>query len=170
MNFNKESEKREEVRLKSPEKLGAYMHAVRPSVWGILLAITILLIGFFYWAAYGEIEISITTMAYVDDDNVMCWVEYADAMDIHPGMKVICNSTKGTVVRIDGKGMNIRDIAEDVGDYNIQAMMIRDNEVYYRVDIKLEEVLHDGVEDVKIIEREITPGEYILNYRGGEWE
>lgn len=168
MNIDNESEKREEVRLKSPEKLGAYMHAVRPSAWVILLAITILLFGFFYWAAYGEVEISVTTKAYVDDDVVTCWVEYADAMDIHPGMKVICNSTSGRVRRIDVNGMNISDIVGIVGEYNIKELKIRDNETYYRVVINLDEVLHDGVSDVKIIERMITPGEYILNYRGEE--
>ena len=43
-------------KINSPDQLNDYIRCVQPSVWVILGAIIILLIGFFIWALAGSID------------------------------------------------------------------------------------------------------------------
>ncbi|MCR4893083.1 MAG: hypothetical protein K5989_13000 [Lachnospiraceae bacterium] len=44
-------------RVSSPEKLNDYIKVTTPSVWLVLLAIMVLLIGAFIWSIYGTLPV-----------------------------------------------------------------------------------------------------------------
>lgn len=43
-------------RVNSPEQLNDYIHVTRPSVWLILGAVTLLLLGVVIWGIFGSID------------------------------------------------------------------------------------------------------------------
>ena len=153
-------------RIRSPRQLGSYMHATRPAAWIALCAIMLLMIGFMWWAATAEIEIASTAKAFTNNGYTICWVDAMDAVDIKPGLKVISSSTTGTVIEIDESADDVRDVAEIVGNLYFKEFTLKRDTNYYRVYLQMDEVLPDGVCDVKIVERRIVPGEYFLNLKG----
>lgn len=56
-------------RISSPEQLDEYIRVITPSVWVVLVALAILLIGFLAWSIFGTME--------VHDES-------GNAQDIHP--------------------------------------------------------------------------------------
>ena len=166
MDIKNENKEGEGIRVKSPKNLGIYMHAIRPSVWIVLAAITIVLIGFIYWAVTGSIELSYVTMAYTDNGTTMCWMDYHQASDIKPGAKVICSNTTGTVVKIRDEADDIKDVLNVVGSLYIKDIQVKSDTNYYRVYLDLDKTLPDGVNSVKIITDVVKPGEFFLNLRG----
>ena len=44
-------------KIKSPDNMDEYIRVVNPSVWLIIIAIIVLLIGSFIWAIFGSVEI-----------------------------------------------------------------------------------------------------------------
>ena len=166
MDVKKENREGEMIRIKSPKNLGNYMHAIRPSVWVVLAAITIVLMGFIYWAVTGQIELSYVATAFTDNGTTVCWMDYRQASDIKPGAKVICSNTTGTVERIRDDADDIRDILGIVGSLYLKDIQVKSDTNYYRVYLKLDKSLPDGVHSVKIITDVVRPGEFFLNLRG----
>lgn len=61
-------------RVNSPEQLSSYLKATSPSVWFVLIAIIILLLGVIVWGFMGKLETTVTTGAYVENGKVYCYV------------------------------------------------------------------------------------------------
>lgn len=154
------------VILKSPKKIGEYMHATRPSVWIVLLAIALLLLGFLQWAIFGTVELSYSTKAYTDNGVTVCWIDYMDAIEIEPGAKVLSSNNSGKVVKINDTADSAQDVLDIVGTLYIREFALLSDTNYYRVYIEMDKDLPDGVIDVKIIEGTITPGQYVFNLKG----
>ncbi len=45
-------------RVKSPEQLNDYIKVTTPSVWLILFAVIILIVGALFWAVFGTIQVN----------------------------------------------------------------------------------------------------------------
>ncbi len=45
-------------RMNSPEQLRDFIQVTRPSIWIIVSAIVILLVGVMFWAIYGSVELT----------------------------------------------------------------------------------------------------------------
>ena len=45
-------------RVSSPEQLNDYIKVTTPSIWVILLAVAVLLIGLLVWSIFGEIRVN----------------------------------------------------------------------------------------------------------------
>jgi hypothetical protein len=142
------------------------MHATRPSVWIVLLAIALLLLGFLQWAIFGTVELSYSTKAYTDDGVTVCWIDYMDAIEIEPGAKVLSSNNSGKVVKINDTADGAQDVLDIVGTLYIREFALLSDTNYYRVYIEMDKDLPDGVIDVKIIEGTITPGQYVFNLKG----
>ncbi len=69
------NEQNKPERIDSPEKLNDYMRVLTPSVWLILIAVFLLMIGILTWAVFGKIdvhdivgdEISVHPITFVTD-------------------------------------------------------------------------------------------------------
>lgn len=44
-------------RINSPEQLDSYIRVTTPSVWIILIALIVLLLGFLAWSIFGKVEV-----------------------------------------------------------------------------------------------------------------
>ena len=93
-------------RISSPEQLNDYLKVTKTTVWVVLIAIILLLAGFFVWAALtyigsnvsgtGEVKGGRTMVISFDDD--------ADAAKVEEGMEVKAGDGSAVITRVGGEG------------------------------------------------------------------
>ena len=71
-------------RISSPEQLTDYLRVTNPGIWAVLLAVILLLAGFFVWASVGELETTADVSVVVE--NHVAQVVSPDAENLWPGM------------------------------------------------------------------------------------
>lgn len=88
-------------RISSPEQLNDYLHVTSPSVWVILLAVIILLVGVVIWAyattiesyveGSGEVKAGVMTIRFSDQSF---------AKNVETGMSVTAGGSETTVSNV----------------------------------------------------------------------
>lgn len=56
-------------KISSPEQMNDYIRVANPSVWMILAAIIVLLIGVCVWGMYGQLDTKLQTGAYARTES-----------------------------------------------------------------------------------------------------
>ena len=87
-------------RLKSPEQLNEYIRVASPSVWLILGAVVLLLVGVIVWGVFGTIPLTVDTAAEVRGGSAVCYVDAEDAAQLEPGMTANLGTVSGTVTAV----------------------------------------------------------------------
>ena len=92
--------------IKSPEQLNDYLHVTNLSVWVLMIAVVIFLVGLIVWSSFTYF------FSYVDghglvDEGVMriTFEDQTQAQYVEPGMKVSIGSEDTTVLSV-GKDDN----------------------------------------------------------------
>ena len=81
-------------RIQSPEQLNDYLHITKPSVWLVLAAVLLLLIGFFIWSSFNYIDSVAYGNAKVEQGRMTIRFEDEErAEQITPGMQVEVGDT-----------------------------------------------------------------------------
>lgn len=75
-------------RVSSPEQLDAYLKVTSPSVWIILGAIIVLLIGIICWGVIGTIETVEPTSCYLENGDLICYTTEDIAKKIDVGTQI----------------------------------------------------------------------------------
>ncbi len=113
-------------RISSPEQLNDYLKVTKTTVWVVLIAIILLLAGFFVWAALtyigsnvsgtGEVKGGRTMVISFDDD--------ADAAKVEEGMEVKAGDGSAVITRVetgpDGKNYAVAETTMADGVYNVK--------------------------------------------------
>ena len=94
-------------RISSPEALDDYLHVTTPSVWLILIAIIMLLIGILIWSYVASIDSFATGRAQVENGKM--YIEFDNeqiARNVQSGMTVIAGETQSRIssVGVDSRG------------------------------------------------------------------
>jgi hypothetical protein len=88
----------------SPEQLKKYIRITNPSVWIVLAAVLIMLIGIVVWGVFGTITTTVKTGSTVTDGKAICYVSTTDIAKIKDGLPVIFQSDSekitGSVISI----------------------------------------------------------------------
>lgn len=87
-------------KVKSPDNLNEYIRVANPSIWLIMAAIIILLIGFCTWAVFGSVKTVVEADVHCENGTVTCYVAEKDIPKIHIGMPVQFGEYTGTVTEI----------------------------------------------------------------------
>ena len=58
-----------------------YIRVIGPSVWIVLIAIIVLLIGIIIWGVFGRLRTSAETVAFVEDNVAICYVDHKTASE-----------------------------------------------------------------------------------------
>ena len=66
-------------RISSPEQLNDYIRVSTPSVWMLLLAIVILLLGVCVWGVFGHLDTTLPVAAVAENGVVTAYVKETDA-------------------------------------------------------------------------------------------
>ena len=109
-------------RISSPEQLNDYLRVTNPSVWIVLAAVVLLLIGTLVWACFTDIGSSVSGVAAVES-GVMT-VRFEDAAlekNVEAGMSVTVGGTVSPIVSVgadaDGRAFAQAETALADGTY-----------------------------------------------------
>ena len=92
--FRKESMER----ISSPEQLDDYLHVTSPSVWMIMTAIILLLVGLLVWGSMAQIDSFAVGTAQVKDGNMVVYFDDATmAAHVETGMTIVVGEERDTV-------------------------------------------------------------------------
>lgn len=88
-------------RISSPEQLNDYLHVTNPSVWIVLAAVVLLLIGTLVWACFTDIGSSVSGVATVEDGIMTVRFENpALEKNVEAGMNVTVGGTSSPIVSV----------------------------------------------------------------------
>ena len=85
-------------RISSPEALDDYLHVTTPSVWLILIAIIMLLVGMLIWSHVASIDSFATGRARVENGTM--YIEFDNeqiARNVQSGMTVMSGETQSRI-------------------------------------------------------------------------
>ncbi len=99
-------------RISSPEQLNDYLRVTNPSVWIVLAAVVLLLVGTLIWACFTYIGSSVSGVAEVNDGGMT--VRFDDPTlekNVEAGMSVTVGETSSVIVSV-GSGADGRAFAQ----------------------------------------------------------
>ena len=108
-------------RIQSPEQLNDYIHVSNPSVWMIMGAIVLLLVGVLVWSGVGIIEEKSPGALVVRDGVATCYVAQDRSGDVAPGnsVRVTTSSSQetlaGVVTQVADQPVSTSVLADAVG-------------------------------------------------------
>lgn len=109
-------------RISSPEQLNDYLRVTNPSVWIVLAAVVLLLIGTLVWACFTYIGSSVDGVAAVE--NGVMTVRFEDPSlekNVEAGMSVTVGGASSPIVSVgqgaDGRAFALAETALANGTY-----------------------------------------------------
>lgn len=148
-------------RISSPEQLNEYMKVVTPSVWLVLGAVVIILIGILVWGCFGTIKSKLSVVVSSDGSvATYCYVPSSRRNDVSEGMAVVID---GNVYALGSWNWMDLDLysAKEIGKYMTAVGGYSEDE--YFACIPLKRILPAGVYKGEIILKEINPVKFLLN-------
>ena len=88
------------ARFSSPEQLNDYIRVSNPSVWMMLAAVIVLLVGVCVWGVFGRLESKILSAGTCENGMFICYVTEEDVAKIKTGMLVKVNGNDFAVSEI----------------------------------------------------------------------
>lgn len=144
--------------VSSPEQLNEYIRVSNPSIWMVLAAIVILLVGICVWGIVGHLDTTLTTVAIGEHGEMTIYVRESDISSIEPGMVVRIGDVEYTVSEILSEPMAVDG---DFNDYALHVGNLVSGEWVYPVKVNGEYL--EGVHDAKIVIESVSPISFIMN-------
>ncbi|MGN1406144.1 MAG: hypothetical protein ACI4WM_07715 [Erysipelotrichaceae bacterium] len=145
-------------RVSSPEQLNDYIKVSNPTVWMILVAIIIFLIGVCAWGYFGRLETTVSTSGEVLNGTYLAYVKEDNILEIKEGLEV----------RIEDKSYQVESIGKVpsmaggiLDDYLMHLGNINEDDWVYVVSGKTD--LPDGNYQIEIVTESIAPMSFVLN-------
>ena len=114
-------------RISSPESLGDYLHVTNPSVWMILAAVIVLLVGMLVWASTANIDSYAYGTAQVENGNMRISFDDPQAAgNVETGLTVVVGETRSTVTGVgtDGTGQTFASASTTLSDGSYPAKVL----------------------------------------------
>ena len=80
-------------RISSPEQLNDYIRVSNPSVWILLIAIVLLLVGVCVWGVLGHLDTRLGVAAISEDGSITVYVSEEDVVSLKEGMPLVIASS-----------------------------------------------------------------------------
>lgn len=145
-------------KISSPEQMNDYIRVANPSVWMILAAIIVLLIGVCVWGMYGQLDTKLQTGGICEEGKLTCYVSEADFGKVQAGMTVAVGEKEYTVssvakapVRLDGS----------TDAYLIHLAGLAEGDWAYAVVVDAPD-LQNGTYSVSVIIESVRPLDFVL--------
>lgn len=88
-------------RISSPEQLNDYLHVTNPTVWAVMAAIIVLLVGVIIWGSAATIDSYAVGTAQVQDGNLILLFDDAQlARSVQAGMTVAVGETESVITSV----------------------------------------------------------------------
>ncbi len=126
---NPMSDKNKTYKLnQSLDNLNEYIRVIHPSVWLLLIAMLSIVVGIVCWGVFGHVDRTIETTIYVENKQVVCYVNHGDIEDIKQGMTITYDNTSGTIqsLKESNGGVDIYTVSskEEIEDGYYQGMIV----------------------------------------------
>lgn len=145
-------------RVSSPEQLNDYIKVSRPSVWLVLGAVIVLLIGVCLWGVFGKITTTREALTLVQGGQAVCYVTPELANSLAPGMEVCVGDSTGKIISIASTPIEITD------DFDAYALYLSDLQVGdWVLPVTVEASVRDGAYMAKLVLETISPISFVLN-------
>ena len=145
-------------RISSPEQLNAYIRVSTPSVWMLLAAIVILLVGVCVWGVFGHLDTRLSVAAIAQDGTVTAYVREGDIAKVKAEAVVTVNGDIVKIWAIDDQPVQVDEgffeYARHVGDLQQGAWVYA---------VKLDANYPDGVYTAQIVIDSVSPMSFVLN-------
>ncbi|MDO4503446.1 MAG: hypothetical protein Q4D06_09795 [Coriobacteriia bacterium] len=143
--------------MRSPEQLDDYIRVSNPSVWLILAALVLLLVGLTVWACVGTVYERVPGALVVRDGQAICYVDQGRAADIAPGdpiRTVKKEKNAGIILSVSEKPVSTLKLVQHVGD-----ALIKDTfkDSVWALELPATVALPEGNYDVEVITAEYRP-------------
>ena len=145
-------------RISSPEQLNEYIRVSNPSVWMLLGAIVILLIGVCVWGVTGHLDTTLSVVAVGQDNAVIAYVKEADAGMLRTGMEVTIGENKGSVAEIAAQPVQAQDV---LSAYMLHVGALQPDEWVYAAQLDVE--CASGVHEAQVVTQRVSPMSFVLN-------
>lgn len=145
-------------RISSPEQLSAYLRVSTPSVWLLLSAIVILLVGICVWGMFGHMDTRLPAVTTAQNGVVTAYVREEDTAKVSAGMTVFVDGAQGSVRSIHKQPVPAD---EALTDYMLHVGGLQEGEWVYALTLDVE--CADGVYNAQIIIDSVPPMSFVLN-------
>ena len=145
-------------RISSPEQLNAYIRVSTPSVWMLLAAIVILLVGVCEWGVFGHLDTTLSVAAIAQDGTVTAYVREGDIAKVKAEAVVTVNGDIVKIWAIDDQPVQVD---EGFSEYACHVGDLQQGAWVYAV--KLDANYPYGVYVAQIVVDSVSPMSFVLN-------
>ncbi len=145
-------------KISSPEQMNDYIRVANPSVWMILAAIIVLLVGVCVWGIYGQLDTKLQTGGICEDGKLVCYIGEADFEKVQSGMSVTVGENEYTVSSVASEPTRLD---ESTGSYLIHLAGLAEGDWAYAVVVDAPD-LQNGTYSVSIILERVRPLDFVL--------
>ena len=153
-------------RISSPEELNSYIKSTTPSLWFVLIAIIVLLVGVIVWATVGKIDAGSDCGCSLRNGEYTCYINEVTYTKMEKNQN---EAVLMPFIKIDSiesqRATSIEgpiQVVGDADDYLFHLSSIESRDWYYIVKGKM-----DGVKDGQykgfIVTDEVSPLSFIFN-------
>ena len=145
-------------RITAPEELDAYIRVVNPSVWIILGAIMILLLGAFVWGSVTYLNTAISPVVVAEQGEVVMYVKDSQISMLEIGMQVELEGNTGTITELSKMPVHVD---EEFSEYVMYFGDLQYGDWVYEV--CLDAQIPEGIYKSRIVVESIVPISFIWN-------
>ena len=146
-------------KITSPEQMGDYIRVSNPSVWMILVAIIVLLIGVCVWGVFGRLDTTLQTGGVCKDGQLTLYISEKDFDKLGADTLVSVNEKEYALSEISESPVKL-DTSYD--PYLIHLMGLSEGDWVYIAKADAPEI-KDGTYSVEVITERIKPIDFVRN-------
>lgn len=145
-------------KISSPEQLNDFIKVSKPSIWMILIAIILIIVGVGIWSVSGKLETRESAVISVSNGKGHIYLTYDQVGKVNSGMTVRVDNCEGTIVGVDYSPIKVND---EFDIYTKQLGKMTDDEWYYDASVDID--LEDGVYSSDIVIDSVSPIYFLFN-------
>ena len=147
-------------RITSPEQMNDYIRVSNPSVWMLLAAVIVLLIGVCVWGAFGHLDTVVQTGGICEDGRLTVFLSESDFAKLDSEAILSVGEAEYAVVS-DVAGMPIL-LDESTDPYLRHLIGLSAGDWVHALSAETPD-LKDGIYTVSVIIERVRPLDFVLN-------
>lgn len=146
-------------KITSPEQMNDYIRVSNPSVWMVLAAVIVLLLGICVWGIFGRLDTTVQTGGICEDGRLTVFLRESDFSKLNDaailsvnGVEYAASDAAGTPIRLD----------EHTDPYLLHLLGLSAGDWVYALSAEAPD-LKDGVCTASVIVERVRPLDFVLN-------
>lgn len=144
-------------KISNPNQLNEYIKVSSPSIWTVLIAAIVLLVGLLFWGIFGSLESSVPGVAIVSNNHASIYFSPDQAHAIQIGTKVRVKDAQGVLKTAPGSPQQI---PADFDAYALSTGKLKAGD--WKTHAEAELPLSDGIYDAALITESIRPITFLI--------